>query len=121
MVENITFDEIDSENSARNTYSIAKGQHGYVQKTVDISSTGTKITVKVEGDSIIGLNIEGDSNVSYSLDVGPTESVSFEDEETYSGTSIRDAFRLPDKYLAIRTTSLGGSNDEATITIQQAR
>jgi len=89
--------------------------------TVDISTTGTKLIVKSEGDSLISLNISGDSTVSYSLDVGPTESVKFRNEERYSGTDIRDSFQLVDKYLAIRTTTSGSTNDKSVITIQEAR
>lgn len=121
MTEDIKFDELHNGSSSTNTFHIAKGQHEYVEKTVDISQTGTKVIIKTEGDSLISLNISGDSSVSYSLDVGPTESVDFKDEETYSGTDIRDSFQLVDKYLAIRTTSSGSTNDEAIITIQEAR
>jgi len=120
VTRTLNIESLNPENAATNTYSTAKGSHNYLQETVDISSTGDKLTIENIGSSTVSLNIEANSEATYSLEVGPEENILFE-EETYTGTSIRDAFILPDKYCKILVTSPVGTNEEATITFQVAR
>lgn len=97
------------------------GSHQTTAKTVGIDTTGEKIEVDTEGKKTVAVNIEGDASADYALDVGPDGNTYFDDEETYSGTSISDTFILPDRYLRIRVTTAAGGSDQATITIQEAR
>ena len=89
--------------------------------TVSIASTGTVFEQAVLGDALVSVNIEGDATADYALDVSPDGDNWIENEETYSGTDIRDTFRFGDRHLRIRVTSAAGAGDEATITIQEAR
>jgi len=97
------------------------GSHRYVRDTVSIDSTGEVLEVDTGGDKAVAVNIEGDATADYALDVGPDGSVYFDNEETYSGTSISDTFRLPDRYLRLRVTTAASSTDEATITVQVSK
>jgi hypothetical protein len=108
-------------NTGFNTAAIREGNHEFVQETVDIDTTGTKLTVEVPGDDLVSLNIEADSSTDFALDVGPTDPPEFANEETYTGTDIRDTFRLGDRFLAVRVTTAAGGTDQATITVQRAR
>jgi hypothetical protein len=89
--------------------------------TVSIENTGTIVEQAVLGDALVSINIEGDATADYALDVSHDGDTWIENEETYSGTDIRDAFRFGDRHLRIRVTSAAGGGDEATITIQEAR
>jgi len=85
---------------------------------LDISGTGEIIRVTIEDSRLISINIEGDATADYALDVSPDNDTYFDAEETYSGTDIRDAFEITDRYLKIRVTSAASSNDTADVTIQ---
>lgn len=93
--------------------------HLQVRETgLDISSTGEIFRTTIEDSRLISINIEGDATADYALDVSPDNDTYFDAEETYSGTDIRDAFEITDRYVRIRVTSAAGANDTATVTIQ---
>jgi len=85
---------------------------------LDISSTGEIFRATIEDSRLISINIEGDATADYALDVSPDNDTYFDAEETYSGTDIRDAFEITDRYLKIRVTSAAGGSDTADVTIQ---
>jgi hypothetical protein len=92
------------------------------QETVSIDSTGDLLTVEVEGDVLVSLDIDGDAAADYALDLGSTTDTTVNTAaDTYSGSEIHDSFHVGDRYLTVRCTSAAGANDEATITIQEAR
>ena len=88
--------------------------------TVDISATGTVLVVEVIGDCLVSVNIDGDATADYALDVSADRNTWFEAEETYSGTDIRDTFRVGDRYLRLRVTTSASAGDEARLTVQEA-
>jgi len=97
----------------------AKGSHSYRVEEISIDSTGEKIVFDIIGDALTSINIEGEEEAEYSIDVGPTKQVKFKDEETYTGESIQDAFRITDRYLAVRVTEAASTTDAmAEITLQ---
>jgi hypothetical protein len=89
-------------------------------ETADISSTGTLLVVEVIGDCLVSVNIDGDETADYALDVSADNNNWFEAEETYSGTDIRDTFRVGDRYLRLRVTTSASANDDARLTVQEA-
>ena len=92
------------------------------QTTVPIDNTGDLVTVEVQGNALVSLDIAGDAAADYAIDVGPTKATDANTaEETYSGTDIHDAFHLGDRYLTVRCTEAATTGAEATITIQEAR
>jgi len=85
---------------------------------LDISSTGEIFRETIQDSRLVSINIKGDATADYALDVSPDNDTYFDAEETYSGTDIRDAFELTDRYLKIRVTSAAGANDTADVTVQ---
>jgi len=93
-------------------------KHISTQQTVPIDSTGEVFETNLEQSKLLSINIVGESSATYALDVSPDGDTYFESEETYTGTDIRDVFELTDRYIRVRVTSTGNTNDTADITIQ---
>jgi hypothetical protein len=95
--------------------------HILKRDTVPIDSTGAVFQESVEIAKLVSLNIQGDSNADYALDVSPKGEQFFDDEANFSGSDIRATFELTDRVVRIRVTAAGTSGDEAEITLQGVR
>ncbi len=93
-------------------------RHIITQETVPIDATGQVLETNLEESKLLSINIVGESTAEYALDVSPDGDTYFESEESYTGTDIRDVFELTDRYVKVRVTSTGDTNDTAEITIQ---
>lgn len=89
---------------------------------VDLSQTGEVVVIQVIGDVHVSLDIEGTADAEYAVDVSPDATNWTEGLYAYGpGTSIRDDFSVPDKYLRVRVTTAAADGDTADVTLQGAK
>jgi len=92
-----------------------------VINSAPIDQTGEVATVSIGDSLMMSLNINGDNTADYALDVSSNGDTWFDAEETYTGTDIRDAFDITDRYVRLRVTSAATADSTADITIQGVR
>jgi|GEM_PF-7106711 hypothetical protein len=92
--------------------------------TVPIDETGDIATIDVKDsqahDETIGLNIDGDADAAYAVDVGGPNGDGgiewFSDEVTYGLTSrVSDGWVQAEKYVRVRVTDPATTGSEATL------
>ena len=86
-----------------------------------IDQTGTVLSAETYGDVLVSLNIEATASTDFAVDVSADGDTWFENEETYTGSSIADTFRVGDRYLRVRVTTAASNGETADITLQEAR
>jgi len=88
---------------------------------VAIDSKDVIASTSINDSLTVSLNIVGDNTADYALDVSADGDTWFEGEETYSGSDVRDAFDITDRYVRLRVTSAATADSTADITIQGVR
>jgi len=86
-----------------------------------IDQTGTILSAETYGDVLVSLNIEATASTDFAIDVSADGDTWFENEETYTGSSIADTFVVGDRHLRVRVTAAAANGETADVTLQEAR
>jgi len=88
----------------------------------DISTTGTKVRLDTSDKSLVGIQINGDADASYAVDVSEDGDNWYEEVATYATTqSVSDSLDRAERFVRVRVTTAAGAGDTADILISAAR